>query len=113
MTGTISDTPERAPERPGERTGMLEAVITDLAEVVAGHTLRLQAAAIEFPAAQSIVIGALMAELARVIACGRAPLHRAHTRVVTDELGRLVAAAAVAMGPLQDGGPLHLEGPEA
>jgi hypothetical protein len=86
-----------------ERTALLNAVTTDLAAVVTEHTVRMQAASIDFPKAQSIVIGALMAELARVIACGRAPLHRAHTKVVAEELGRLVAAAAVAMGPLGSG----------
>jgi hypothetical protein len=84
------------------RTALLRPVVADLGDLVICHTRRMEAQGISFPMAQSTVIGALMHELARVIAAGRPALHRQHTKVVTNELGRLVAAAAVAMGPVDD-----------
>lgn len=79
------------------RKALLEAIVGDVQQVTVRHTRQMQAAGFEFPEAQSLVIGALMQELARIIACGQPPVHRGHIRVVTEELPRLVAASAVAI----------------
>jgi len=84
------------------RSALLRPVVADLGEVVITHTRRMEAGRSGFPMAQSIMISALMLELARVIAAGHPRLHRAHTKVVANELARLVTTAAVEMGPIDD-----------
>lgn len=63
---------------------------------VSDHAARGAAHGVPFAVAQSAAIGALLGELAITIASGPARCHRAHAKVITEELGRLVAIAAVA-----------------
>lgn len=80
-----------------ERRHAIDVIHGEFHAVVARHSRRLGLIGVPFPAAQSLLIGALMAEMAHVIAAGPARAHRAQVKVIGEELGRLVATTRTQM----------------
>ena len=75
------------------RSGILADAVRP---VVLAHSQALLAEGLPFSEAQTVLITALMYELASAIASGPARHHRGQLRILAEEMPRLVREAAVA-----------------
>ncbi len=87
-----------------QERALLDCVKADLRVLIGGHAARVKAEGMSFASAQSVILGALLNEMAIIIAAAPARAHREQIAVTSERLGAIVREYAVAR---------HSENPEA